>query len=496
MWQVLPEWSLCMTNCHTPVIHNCHTQTVTVTTLFSDHHAVEFEMRLSKPGAVKQQIHYSQLRRINHTQLRRDLEQLSVVTHPAVSLTTLVKQYNTDLSELLERHAPLKSRFLTLRPFSPWYDADLIAAKQKRRRSELRWRRSVLTVHRQMYIEQRQAVARLLKAKKSQYYSNQVKENASDPKMIFGLVDKLLQKKTETSLLQHSSLDDLVEDFSSFFVNKIQGLRQQLSSCPLESTVAVPDLVSRRTTATQPLSCFRHVDDSEVLKVVSASSPKSCSLDPLLTTILKANIDVLLPALTRIINHSITSGCFPSAFKGAHVMPLLKKSSLDRDTMKNYRPISNLPFVSKVVERVVASQLNAHMLEHSLLEPAQSAYRRNHSTESALLRVRSDVLQAIDGKKCVVLVLLDLSAAFDTIDHEILLLRLEIDIGVCGFALAWFRSYLSGRTQSVRIHNTTSQPQPLHYGVPQGSVLGPVLFTVYSAPIAAIARQHGLSVQL
>ena len=177
-------------------------------------------------------------------------------------------------------------------------------------------------------------------------------------------------------------------------------------------------------------------------------------------------------------------------------MPLLKKSSLDRDTMKNYRSISNLSFVSKVVDRVVASQLNAHMLEHSLLEPAQSAYRRNHSTESALLQVRSDVLQAIGGKKCVMLVLFDLSAAFDTIDHEILLLRLEINIGVCGSALAWFRSYLSERTQSVRIHNTPSQPQPLHYGVPQGSVLGPVLFTVYSAPIAAIARQRGLSVQL
>ena len=137
-------------------------------------------------------------------------------------------------------------------------------------------------------------------------------------------------------------------------------------------------------------------------------------------------------------------------------------------------PSPNLPFVSKVVERVlvVASQLNAHMLEHSLLEPAQSAYRRNHSTESALLRVRSDVLQATDGKKCVMLVLLDVSAAFDTIDHEVLLLRLEIDIGVCGSAVAWFRSYLSGRTQSVSIHNTTSQPQPLHYGVPQGFCAG------------------------
>ena len=129
-----------------------------------------------------------------------------------------------------------------------------------------------------------------------------------------------------------------------------------------------------------------------------------------------------------------------------------------------------------------------NMLKYSLLEPTQLAYRRNHSAQSALLRVHSDVLQAIAGKKCVMLVLLDLSVALDTTDHEILLLRLQINIGVCDSALAWFRSYLSGRTQSVRIHNTTSQPQPLHYRASQGPVLGPVLFTVYSAPpIGAIA---------
>ena len=374
------------------------------------------------------QIHYCQLRRINHTQLWCNLQQLSVVMHPAVSLTALVEQYNTDLSELLERHAPLKSWFLTLRPYSPWYDADLLAAKQKRCRSELQWRRSWLTVHRQMYIEQWQAVARLLSTQKTQYYSNQVKENTCDPKIISGLVDKLLQKKTETSLPQHSSLDDLVEDFSSFFINKIQALRQQPSSCLQDSTVTVPEPVSCRATNAPPLSCFRHVDDSEVLRVVSVLSPKSCSLDLLPTSILKANIDVLLPALTRIINHLITSGCFPSAFNRAHVIPLLKNSLLDQDAMKNYRPVSNLVFVSKVVERDAWPPSLKHTCWNT---PCWSLHSRTtggiHSTESALLWVCSDALQATDGKKCVMLVLLDLSAAFETIDHEILLLHLEID---------------------------------------------------------------------
>ena len=155
--------------------------------------------------------------------------------------------------------------------------------------------------------------------------------------------------------------------------------------------------------------------------------------------------------------------------------------------MKNYRPVSNLPFVSKIVEKVVASRLNTHMAQNSILEPSQSAYRKHHSTETALLRVQNDILQAIDRKKCVMLLLLDLSAAFDTIDHEILLQRLRVSGGVCGTALAWFRSYLSCRTQSVKILNTTLKPRLLRYGVPQGSVLGPLLFTLYSGPIAPIA---------
>ena len=127
--------------------------------------------------------------------------------------------------------------------------------------------------------------------------------------------------------------------------------------------------------------------------------------------------------------------------------------------MKNYRPVSNLLFVSKIVEKVVASRLNTHMAQNSILELSQSAYRKHHSTETALLRVQNDILQAIDRKKCVMLLLLHLSAAFDTIDHEILLQRLRVSGGVCGTALAWFRSYLSGRTQSVKILNTTSKPR-------------------------------------
>ena len=193
---------------------------------------------------------------------------------------------------------------------------------------------------------------------------------------------------------------------------------------------------------------------------------------------------------------SLSSGHVPEEFKVAHVTPLLKNTSLDKNGLKNYRPVSNLPFVSKVLERAVAKQLQNYLTVNNLHETRQSAYSKYHSTETALLCVQNDILQAIDGKKSVILVLLDLSAAFDTIDHTVLLHRLKHDFGITGTALKWLDSYLSHRTQTVKIGDSFSTKQKLLFGVPQGSVLGPVLFSLYSSPVAKIARKDGLCVQL
>ena len=136
------------------------------------------------------------------------------------------------------------------------------------------------------------------------------------------------------------------------------------------------------------------------------------------------------------------------------------------------------------------------MKNNNLYEVMQSAYRQCHSTETALLRVNNDILRALDEKSVVFLILLDLSAAFDTVDHGILLSRLEQEIGICDSALKWFKSYLSGRKQRVVIDGFYSQWNNLNCGVPQGSVLGPVLFTIYTQPLGNIMRKHGISYHL
>ena len=178
--------------------------------------------------------------------------------------------------------------------------------------------------------------------------------------------------------------------------------------------------------------------------------------------------------------------------KRAIVRPSLKKPSLDYQLYKNHRPISNLMFLSKCCEKVVASQFISHLRENKLEEIFQSAYKVGHSTESALLRVHNEVLRALDDGKCVTLVLLDLSAAFDTVDHGILLSRLSQCIGVQGSAYTWFESYLSSRSQFVQIRDTSSSDRQLTCGLPQESVLGPILYLVYTSPLGAIPRRHGV----
>ena len=192
--------------------------------------------------------------------------------------------------------------------------------------------------------------------------------------------------------------------------------------------------------------------------------------------------------MTRIVNTSLTTSDFPKSLKSATVTPLLKKPSLDNKDFKNYRPVSNLSHVSKLMEKIAVKRLNTHMTQHHLHEYYQSAYRMYHSTETALLRVHSDILREVDGKKCVFLVLLDRSAAFDTVDHGILLQRLEEMVGVSGHALEWCTSYFFERSQSVHVLGVPSVPQPLGSGMSQGSVIRPFGFQSYTAPSARSVR--------
>ena len=239
----------------------------------------------------------------------------------------------------------------------------------------------------------------------------------------------------------------------------------------------------------EPLSQLAPTTQDEVRKIIMRS--QSCELDPLPTGLLKQCLEPLLPMITSIMNKSLEESRVPLWFKKANVRPLLKKSGLEKENLKNYRPVSNLQFLSKVLEKIVSNRLETHLLAYDLHDNLQSAYRTGHSTETALIRVFNDIAVALDQKCTAALVMLDLSAAFDTIDHDILFNRMEYSYGLSGNALSWIQSYLSERRQRIAIGSTTSEETNLDFGVPQGSVLGPRIYCLYSKPVGEICRRHG-----
>jgi hypothetical protein len=286
----------------------------------------------------------------------------------------------------------------------------------------------------------------------------------------------------------HESASDLASKFAIFFKSKIDKISAEFDSCNVSENSLQYD-----GETTDLLNCFEPASVEEVEQVMSKLSNKTCDLDPLPTWVLKQNISVVSPVVTRIVNASMNDGIFPNAFKAAIITPILKKQNLDVNVLKHYRPISNIQFLAKVTECIVASRLKDHLSQHELYEEFQSAYRKGRSTETALLKVTSDILHEIDLNKVVLMAMLDLTAAFDTIHHGILIERLRTTFGVSGAPLNWFRSYMSSRCSRVCIGETLSDNTDLSCGTPQGSIMGPLQFTIYIHPVGKIIRNHGIS---
>ena len=213
---------------------------------------------------------------------------------------------------------------------------------------------------------------------------------------------------------------------------------------------------------------------------------KSCELDPIPTTLLKKILPNLLPTITNIINLSLQSGIFPRSWKTAKVRLVLKKQEMESIT-SNYIPMSNLPYISKLAEKAMLEQFNHHCNIHNLLPDYQSGYRENRSCETVLLKLTIDLLWSMERKNVTVMIVLKLSAAFDTVDHEVLLRNLQDNFGISGIALEWFGNYLNNRDMKVKIGKTYSERKELAFSGPQGSCSGTNLFNLYCGTIKEVA---------
>ena len=291
---------------------------------------------------------------------------------------------------------------------------------------------------------------------------------------MYSIINSLLFRKEQSPLPKAENDYVLAGQFSEFFKDKIDTIMIQLQLT--EAGQANPKYIESQHEIEHRMQNFMPVSSNDISSVISSLPAKHCELDPLPMFMLKENIGPFFEIIANIVNTSLQQGVVSKILKEALLKPLIKLMSLEV-IFKSFHPILNLSFLSKMIERIVCRQLSNYMHRTGKLEDLQSAYRSNHSTETALLKVNTDILNAMQNKQVICLILLDLLAAFDTISHSKLINRLKFRFGLDAVVLDWITDYLANCTQWVVIkqdkfsNSATSSPVILVQGIPQGSVL-------------------------
>uniref|UniRef100_A0A803SWK3 Reverse transcriptase domain-containing protein n=1 Tax=Anolis carolinensis TaxID=28377 RepID=A0A803SWK3_ANOCA len=320
---------------------------------------------------------------------------------------------------------------------------------------------------------------------KKSHNSSLIASARSRPAQVFKIVRALT---SPAPLVQNPATTALTaEAFQKFFTDKITVLRQELP--PTVDTLS--ELETLWPLSGPILDRFTSLDKEDVTRILAVAKPTTCPLDPCPSWLVKSCLEGLLDPLSNIINGSLEQGVFPDNLKEARVRPLLKKPSFDPMTLANYRPVSNLPFLGKMIERAVLGQLQQFLDDTAGLDPFQSGFHPGHGTETVLVAITDELRRQSDSCGSALLVLLDLTVAFDTVDYDLMIHRLAMS-GVRGQALNWFNSFLRNRSQCVEYMDQVSDRSPLLCGVPQGAILSPLLFNIYVRPLASLARSFGL----
>ena len=372
-----------------------------------------------------------------------------------------------------------------LRP--KWIDSEYRKTRAERRKLYKRWVRTKNRNDRFEYVKARENTHILSIQKKSEFYSHEISNAENSQKALFTICKHLLDVSKSTVLPENTSPVVLATKFNNYFIEKIEKIRNNFSEEPIGFSKDGSD------TYIGPIWSEFSLVSPEGLRKIMLSKPIKCSPEDSLPGFLfKQCIDELLPALTKLVNISLANGCM-DGLKDSVITPILKKAGSDPEVLKNYRPVCNTFYLSKTIERTVITQANIHMDLIKAHTTNQSGYKPNHSCETLLLRVTNDIFTNMDNSMCTISVLLDLSAAFDTVDHDQLLSILWSELGFRGTVFKWFENFLSGRRQSVCIDGKKSDFKENRYGVPQGSVVGPFLFNIYVRGLMKLMEIEGFT---
>ncbi len=462
---------------------------VTVTPSIADHHEVGCTINIKKAKKIK--THFITCR--NKSSYSQDLllEQLSD-NLPLFNnilktddVTNQVNIFTTTFLDSLDKISPLRTIKMK-RPPVKWMTDTIKHEIAKRDTLKLKAKQNSNQL--QIYKEQRTKVRNIISKAKAVSYHAELKEARSNPKETWNIIQKIVpyQPRMKKPQIEHSV--PAANSFNQFFASVGETVYKEVrqnSSSALTSAILSPDHKSQTPKIQHQKWSPEPTTEASIERIIySLKNTKSTGADNISLQHIKDSLPVTLKYITVIINTSIVTNSFPEQWKHAEIF-LIHKSG-DPTEPANFRPISLLPTLSKILEKVVANQLILYLESENLLNKHQFAYRPRTSTEDALLNITEAAYKGIDNGDITLLVLLDLSKAFDSVNHNILTDKLDsLNINT-----SWFKNYLSNRSQSVKLDKIRSQPLPITFGVPQGSILGPLLFLIFVNNITTALPPH------
>ena len=379
--------------------------------------------------------------------------------------------------EVLDKHAPLQRKKIRSHKI-PWITSQIKSLINTRDKLKIKATISKSETDWVNYKAARNQVNIKLRNAKQNYYSTKIAGQKCNPKEAWKTINNLLGKKAKRTIVNELDMNknilqdpqEIVEGFNEYFSNIGPNLASNIAmaNCNFETYVQK---------AKSEFTAFQPTTVTDVTQMLSGlSNNKATGIDKISCKIIKIAAPAIADSLTYIFNQAITLSTFPDQWKVARVTPLYKSGQ--RNIPGNYRPISVLPAISKIMERILYNQIYNYLTTFGLLSNSQFGFRKSHSTATALLECTNEWYVNLDRKLFNLVVFIDLKKAFDTVDHQILFKKLQ-HYGIKGQAHSLLKSYLTNRSQKCQLNGFVSSEQPIKCGVPKGSILGPLLFLLY-----------------
>ena len=382
--------------------------------------------------------------------------------------------------ENLNRYCPIITKYVSPKDKSKPWITNLLKSKIKAKEFNYRLLK-YNAITRQAYNQFRNDLNSLIRRSKLEYHNrlfdrfkNNMKKTWSS---INGILGKNLSKSRIKSLLHEEILYDNSKDIADIFNAHFSTVAQKIDDSipvPGPGNPAFTDYLNN--TQNQNNFTFVPILAEDISRIIGSFENKSSHISTYSVKVIKHISPVIVPVLKDLVNKSLATGTFPNFCKIARVVPVFKSGSTS--SVGNYRPISILPIFSKIFEKVVHKQVSDFLFFNNILNPNQYGFRKNHSTADAIADMTQCIYDSLDLGETVISFFLDFSKAFDTVNHRILLHKLQF-YGIRDIELNWFQSYLSGRLQYVSLEGFNSQVHLVDRGVPQGSILGPLLFLIF-----------------